>query len=175
MNEAIENLGQFSSGDVEGPDADALYMGPRTISVPEAGSLARDRAQRQLRRCPSRRNPDDQDRSPAPGPGRGVAAKTGRIKPMRTAMNRYERRMRKVGEVIRATTIRAAMRDGTTALYWIVVPEGMTNEQAAETQEWHGPFKTDAEVLKSQRAVLLPPGCKVIHGGKWDPAWDKMQ
>jgi hypothetical protein len=39
----------------------------------------------------------------------------------------------------------------------------------------HGPFRTNAEVEKDQRLVLLGPQCKVIEGGAWDPNWDKPQ
>jgi hypothetical protein len=97
-------------------------------------------------------------------------------------MNRQQRRATQaqarraqVGDTIFTTTISAVLRDGTTALYWVVVPEGMTDEQAAETQEWHGPFKTNAEVSEDQRLVLLGPDCKVTEGGQWAPAWDKPQ
>ena len=95
-------------------------------------------------------------------------------------MNRHERRKAaarkwKVGDVVCTTTINAVMRDGSTALFWIEVPEGMTNEHAAETQEWHGPFKTHEEVAENQRLVLLGPQCEVTHGGMWDPNWDRRQ
>jgi hypothetical protein len=94
------------------------------------------------------------------------------------AMNRHERRAARkwrVGDVINATTIRAVHKDGTTALYWVEVPVGMTNEEAANSQEWHGPFATKEEVCADQRATLLPPDCKVTEGGMWDPAWSKPQ
>jgi hypothetical protein len=52
------------------------------------------------------------------------------------------------GMVIRVTIIQADMTDGSTAFYWIEVPEGMTSEQAAETQEWHGPFRTLRRLTK---------------------------
>jgi hypothetical protein len=39
----------------------------------------------------------------------------------------------------------------------------------------HGPFRTNAEVEKDQRLVLLGSQCKVIEGGAWDPNWDKPQ
>ena len=95
-------------------------------------------------------------------------------------MNRHERRAvkakeHKVGSVIHTTTIKAVMRDGTTALYWIEAPEGMTKEQALKTQEWHGPFKTEDEVAESERLVLFGPQCKVTEGGMWDRAWDRPQ
>jgi len=103
-------------------------------------------------------------------------------------MNRHDRRRDdaqrrklKVGSVIHTATIAAVLSDGTsalegtTALFWIEVPEGMTNEQAAETQEWHGLFKTDAELKEHQRVTLLGPQCEVTEGGMWDPAWDMAQ
>jgi hypothetical protein len=91
-------------------------------------------------------------------------------------MNRKaRRRMAKVGDIIETTTIRVVHPDGTRWLYWIVVPEGMTNQHAAETQEWHGPFKTDAEVTEDQRITLLGPQGKLKHGGNWDPAWNRPQ
>jgi hypothetical protein len=80
-----------------------------------------------------------------------------------------------VGDAIYTTTIRARLKDGSVALYWIGVPDGMTNEQAAETQKWHGPFKTEAEVNENQRVVLLGPQCKVTHGATWDPNWIRPQ
>jgi hypothetical protein len=96
--------------------------------------------------------------------------------------NRHERRRAKaqrrklnVGSMVYATTINVVMRDGSTALYWIEVPEDMTNEQAAATQEWHGPFKTDAELYEDQRVTLFGSQCEITEGGMWDPAWDKAQ
>ena len=56
-----------------------------------------------------------------------------------------------------------------------VRPDGMDKHEAAETQEWHGPFTTEAEVRESQRVTLLGSQCKVIEGGMWDDAWDKPQ
>ena len=79
-------------------------------------------------------------------------------------MNRHERRAAEakgrkleVGSMIYTMTIRAVLRDGTTALYWIEVPEGMTKEQALKTQEWHGPFKTEdaAELVALAPDVVL--------------------
>jgi hypothetical protein len=78
------------------------------------------------------------------------------------------------GTMIRMTTLQATMKDGSTAYYRIEVPEGMTDEQAAETQKWHGPFKTDAEAEEDFRVVMLGSG-KVEDGGMWDPAWDRLQ
>jgi hypothetical protein len=79
------------------------------------------------------------------------------------------------GTMIRMTTLQATMKDGSTAYYWIEVPEGMTDEQAAETQKWHGPFKTDAEAEENFRVVVLGPQCEVTDGGMWDPNWDRLQ
>jgi hypothetical protein len=82
----------------------------------------------------------------------------------------------RAGTMIRMTILQAAMKDGSTAYYWIEVPEGMTNEQAAETQKWHGPFKTDAEADEDFCAVVLGAQSKeVIDGGMWDPAWERLQ
>jgi hypothetical protein len=80
----------------------------------------------------------------------------------------------KVGQVTRATTI-GILQDDSVVFYWIVVPEGMTNEQAAETQEWHGPFRTEAEAEEDQRVTLFGPQSEIREGGMWDPAWDKPQ
>jgi hypothetical protein len=79
------------------------------------------------------------------------------------------------GTMIRMTTLQAIMKDGSTAFYWIEVPEGMTNEQAAKTQKWHGPFKTDDDAEEDFRVVVLGPKCEVEDGGMWDPAWDRLQ
>jgi hypothetical protein len=48
-------------------------------------------------------------------------------------------------------------------LYWFVVPEGMSAEDAFQSQEHHGPFATDDEVNESQRIVLLGPLCRVTE------------
>jgi hypothetical protein len=85
------------------------------------------------------------------------------------------RRNVKVGDVIWTTTISAVLKTGEHVLYWIRVPDGMSNEEAARTQEWHGPFKTDAELKEDQRVALLGRQCKVTEGGAWDPNWDKPQ
>jgi hypothetical protein len=80
-----------------------------------------------------------------------------------------------LGTVIRMTALQARMQDGSTVFYWIEVPEGMTNQQAAKTQKWHGPFKTDPEAEEDFRVVVLGPQCKITDGGVWDPAWDRLQ
>src|SRR5947199_1363106 len=55
---------------------------------------------------------------------------------------------------IQVGNIEAILKDGSTAFYGIEVPEGMTNEQAAETQEWHGP--PVAEMFEDQERTLFP-------------------
>jgi hypothetical protein len=81
----------------------------------------------------------------------------------------------KVGDVIYTETIRAVMRDGTHAFYWVRRPDGMTAAKAAATQEWHGPFKSEQDMREDQRIVLLGPQCKVEEGGQWDPVWNRLQ
>jgi hypothetical protein len=91
-------------------------------------------------------------------------------------MNRKERRRAKVqqrekplkvGDMIFTATISAVLTSGEHVFYWIRVPDGMTNEQAANTQQWHGPFKTEAEAKDDQLRVLLGPDCEVTEGGTW--------
>jgi hypothetical protein len=79
-----------------------------------------------------------------------------------------------VGTVIHTATATVVTLDGEVQLYWFVVPDGMTNEEAFTTQELHGPFATDAEARADGRVVLLP-NCKITEGGMWDPAWDRPQ
>jgi hypothetical protein len=71
----------------------------------------------------------------------------------------------KVGDVIYTETIRAVMRDGTRALYWVRRPDGMTAGEAAATQEWRGPFKSEEEMREDQRVALFGPQCKIEEGG----------
>jgi hypothetical protein len=94
--------------------------------------------------------------------------------------DRKERRKAKalnVGTVIRTATVNVVLNTPAReqALYWVVVPDGMTETEAWDTQERHGPFKTDADVAENQRLTLLGSQCKVIEGGMWDDAWDKPQ
>ena len=77
--------------------------------------------------------------------------------------------------MIKTQTIVVVTVDGAQHRYWCIVPHGMSNEQAFETQELHGPFTTDAEVHEDERRTLLGPQGKVIEAGMWDPAWDKPQ
>jgi hypothetical protein len=90
-------------------------------------------------------------------------------------MTKRSKRKFEVGTMIRMTILQGTMKDGSTVFYWVEVPEGMTNEQAAKTQKWHGPFKTDAEADEDFRVVVLGPQCEITDGGTWDPAWDKLQ
>jgi Protein of unknown function (DUF3102) len=63
---------------------------------------------------------------------------------------------------------------GRVSHFWFVLPNGMSREQAVETQELHGPFKTEAEALEDQELVLFGKDCKIEAGGMWDPAWDRV-
>src|SRR4051812_29233884 len=83
---------------------------------------------------------------------------------------RFEEEGESTMDKIQVGKIEAILKDGSTDFYWIVVPEGMTAKQAAETQEWHGPFKTDAEMLFEDQERTLFPDCKVVDGGMWNPA-----
>lgn len=65
--------------------------------------------------------------------------------------------------------------EGKSGLYWFVIPDGMTREEAFDTQEHYGPFATEAEAVDSQRLVLFGEQCQVTEGGMWDPAWDRLQ
>jgi hypothetical protein len=94
-------------------------------------------------------------------------------------MNRHERRSAasdqrkwKGGEVIKTQSF----KDAGGMLYWFEEPEGFAREDGLPSDvEIFGPFKTDAEVEKSQRLVLLGPQCQVTEGGMWNPAWDALQ
>jgi hypothetical protein len=94
-------------------------------------------------------------------------------------MNRKQRRAMKgmkVGDVIFAERYRIIdSNSNSSGLFWFYRPDGMTREQAFETQQHYGPFASDAEVKESQRIVLLGEQCKVTEGGMWDPAWGKPQ
>jgi hypothetical protein len=94
-------------------------------------------------------------------------------------MNQHERQAAKrkwrAGDVIYVQYMHAVMRDGTHAVYWVHRPDGMTAKEAASTQEWHGPFKSEEEAREDQRIVLFGPQCKIEEGGQWNPAWDKPQ
>jgi hypothetical protein len=71
------------------------------------------------------------------------------------------------------TVVKAfAFSDGRQAFYWCVHPKGMSKEEAWASQKRYGPFQSDAEVKKSEIAILVGEQCEVIEGGKWDPAWD---
>jgi hypothetical protein len=106
------------------------------------------------------------------------------------AMNRQKRRAaaayrRKwksgelgVGTVIHTQTVR--LRE-TGEFYWFET-DGAANMTGftvsldpTELKNFHGPFKTEAEVAESQRLILLGPQCEVREGGVWDSAWDKPQ
>ena len=86
-------------------------------------------------------------------------------------MNRKERRRAEaliggkfgVGSVIHTAIVTAILSTGERALYWIVVPAGMSLKEATDTQEWQGPFKTAAEVAESEQVTLFGKQCKVTH------------
>jgi hypothetical protein len=95
-------------------------------------------------------------------------------------VNRNQRRkarVLRVGDVIATMTVSVVFDtpDRERALYWVVVPDGMSKEEAWATQRRHGPFRTDAEVTESQRVTLFGEQCKVTEGGMWDPAWNNLQ
>jgi hypothetical protein len=71
-----------------------------------------------------------------------------------------KRRKLQVGTEVRSRIIQPVMKDGRTVYYWIEVPEGMTNEEAAKTQEWCGPFKTVAEADEDFSVVVFGPGSR---------------
>jgi len=82
----------------------------------------------------------------------------------------------KVGDVIWTAHFMTIAPDGSQAYYWVRKSNGnMSDQEALETQEWHGPFKSEQEAEKDEHNVLLGKQCKVTEGGMWDPAWDKPQ
>jgi predicted DNA-binding transcriptional regulator AlpA len=53
------------------------------------------------------------------------------------------------------------IQDGGDGLvYWLEVPEGMTDDEAVATQEWHGPYKNDPEAAEDFFAVVLGPAIR---------------
>jgi hypothetical protein len=94
-----------------------------------------------------------------------------------TSLERKLRRRRypKLGEKILTTTFAITPEDGVQRFFWFLQPDGMTQQQAFETQEIHGPFKTEEEADEDLRVTIMGPQCKVTYGGQWDPAWDKLQ
>jgi hypothetical protein len=83
---------------------------------------------------------------------------------------------RKVGDVIITRDLRAQRaRDGKWFWFWIVVPEGMSDPEALETQELHGPFASEAECKENRHATLLGPGCQITDCGEWNPAWGDIR
>jgi hypothetical protein len=60
-------------------------------------------------------------------------------------------------------------------VFWFIQPDGMTTEQAFESQTIHGPFQTKEQAEEDQRVTIMGPQCEVTLGGQWDPAWDKPQ
>lgn len=83
-------------------------------------------------------------------------------------------KQRKFETMKRLAILYAKMKDGSTSFYWVDVPEGMTDEQAAATQKWHGPFPTDAAAEKDYQIVVLGTH-EVIDGGVMHPDWDSLQ
>ncbi|MFZ2076670.1 MAG: hypothetical protein WAV38_08485 [Xanthobacteraceae bacterium] len=82
----------------------------------------------------------------------------------------------KVGDMLFTQTYALRHADGViVGLFWFSVPDGMTAEEAFNTQQHYGPFGSDAEVKESQRVTLLGEQCEVTEGGMWDPAWDRPQ
>ena len=42
-------------------------------------------------------------------------------------------------------------------------------------QTWYGPFKTRAKAARAAEIGIAGEGCKLNHGGTWDPNWEKPQ
>jgi hypothetical protein len=94
---------------------------------------------------------------------------------VRRAVKRTAKKALSVGDVLIAQTYALRDADGMVGLFWYSVPEGMTDQQASETQPHRGPFKTKSELMEDQRITLLGEQGVVKEGGMWDPAWDKPQ
>jgi hypothetical protein len=90
--------------------------------------------------------------------------------------------------VIKTETVSVVLTTGERQFYWFERPEGFSFEDAERLQDWfqglhadgpgvhlYGPFKTGAEAVASQRSILFGPDCEIEEGGRWDPAWDKLQ
>ena len=61
----------------------------------------------------------------------------------------------------------------TKYYWWAGEEENPSPEQIM--QALHGPFDSDTEAEEAARIAIVGPDCKVIPGGKWDPAWSKPQ
>ena len=89
--------------------------------------------------------------------------------------NRKQRRATaEVGMQVHIRGFITTAPDGSRQHWWVPVAPGMGDEEALR-QEWHGPFRTQAEASADEVRTLLGPQCKVTEGGMWDPAWDKPQ
>jgi len=63
-----------------------------------------------------------------------------------------------VGTEIHTATYRVG-----TALYWFLVPAGMSEQEAFDSHAHHGPFATQPEANEDQRMVLLGEQCEVTE------------
>jgi hypothetical protein len=83
-------------------------------------------------------------------------------------MNRKQRRTAKkmeVGTKIETAIFGVSDAEGRNlGVFWCVVPDGMTREDAMASQTVHGPFATIAEVNESQRVELFGEQCQVKEG-----------
>jgi hypothetical protein len=80
-------------------------------------------------------------------------------------------KQRRLGDVIKA-------RMGTDPLgrhFWFEELPGFSGKYAPPGTMVYGPFATRSECEENQRLVLLNSQCEVVHGGNWDPAWDRKQ
>jgi hypothetical protein len=77
-------------------------------------------------------------------------------------------------DVLCTTTMTVTRASGRIEHYWIEVPHGMTNQEAADSQEWHGPFGTEDEAYEASTDFLLEQeGYKLVAIDQWNPALDR--
>jgi hypothetical protein len=91
--------------------------------------------------------------------------------PAPAKQRRSARKPVQLGDVVK---VQAFQNTITGLHYWFEIPEGQTlGNQVPPDVTVHGPFKTEKEVEIDQLLVLGIS--EVIHGGTWDPAWDRPQ
>ena len=90
----------------------------------------------------------------------------------RTTVNRKTRRRLKVGDTFWVRHLRSV----TGEHFWLQTPDiNMSDEETLKTCDLHGPFASDKEAQRDAELHILGAGCKVTHGGMWDPNWSKAQ
>lgn len=78
----------------------------------------------------------------------------------------------KLGEVI----FTSCGQDALGNWWWIQTDEAHQGGPMDVTQLRHGgPFNTQQEAEKNATDTIFGPQCKIMEGGRWDPAWERKQ